>query len=132
MELHAYNQQKSLRKFCRNHNIAITCYSPLASPGAKIHFQTKYNYSPDKFPDLLGHPVVTKIANDHKKTTAQILLRHLIQEGLIVIPKSSSPARIQANSDLFNFELTTEEIILLDALDRGTAGRIFTFLFFKG
>lgn len=130
--MHAYHQQKSLREFCRARNIAVTAYSPLGSPGAKAHFQSKYNYSPEKFPDLLGHPVVQKIAASHNKTTAQVLLRQLVQEGVIVIPKSSSPERIKCNMDLFDFTLTDEEIATLDALDKGLSGRIFNFLFFKG
>ncbi|XP_043271577.1 probable Rho GTPase-activating protein CG5521 isoform X3 [Venturia canescens] len=132
VEMHAYHQQKKLRKFCKEHNIAVTAYSPLASPGAKAHFQSKYNYSPDKFPDLLGHPVVQEIAKKHNKTSAQILLRHLVQEGVIVIPKSSSPERIKINSDLFDFTLTDDDVKALDSLDHGPAGRIFNFLFFKG
>ncbi|KAK0164556.1 hypothetical protein PV328_003171 [Microctonus aethiopoides] len=132
VEVHAYHQQKSLRDFCRAHGIVVTGYSPLASPGAKAHFQTKYNYSPEKFPDLIGHPEVEKIATKHNKTTAQVLLRHLVQEGVVVIPKSSSPERIKANGDLFDFELNPDEITTLNGLDRGCAGRIFTFLFFKG
>ncbi|XP_063977776.1 1,5-anhydro-D-fructose reductase-like [Diachasmimorpha longicaudata] len=132
VELHAYHQQKSLRNYCASHNIVVTAYSPLASPGAKIHFQTKYNYSSDKFPDLLGHPVVEKIAKAHEKTTAQILLRHLLQNDVIVIPKSASPQRIALNINIYDFELNSDEMADLNALDRGAEGRIFTFLFFKG
>lgn len=132
IELHAYMQQNSLRQLCRSHNIAVTAYSPLASPGAKAHFQTKYNYSLDKFPDILGHPIVQKISADHKRTPAQILLRFLLQLDVIVIPKSASPERIKANIDLFDFELTEDEVKLLCSLDQGVKGRIFNFLFFKG
>lgn len=110
----------------------MTAYSPLASPGAKTHFQTKYNYNSEKFPDLLGHPVVAKIAGNHGKTTAQVLLRHLVQQGVLVIPKSATPQRIKENIQLFDFQLTDEETNALDALDRGAEGRIFNFLFFIG
>ncbi|XP_035719670.1 aldo-keto reductase family 1 member A1-like isoform X2 [Vespa mandarinia] len=132
VELHAYLQQKPIREFCQKHNIIVTAYSPLASPGAKFHFQTKYNYSPEKFPDLLGHPIVIEMANKYKKTTAQVLLRHLVQQGIIVIPKSSSQDRIKSNINIFDFILTEEDINTLNALDKGTDGRIFNFLFFKG
>ncbi|XP_046492338.1 1,5-anhydro-D-fructose reductase [Neodiprion pinetum] len=132
IELHAYQQQKRLRELCKGYNIAVTAYSPLASPGAKTHFQTKYNYNAEKFPDLLGHPVVKEIAAAHSKTTAQVLLRHLVQAGVVVIPKSASPQRIKENIDLFDFELTQTEMNSLDVLDRGVDGRIFHFLFFKG
>lgn len=125
-------QQRPLRKYCKEHNISITGYSPIGSPGAKQHFQTKYNYSVDRFPDLLGHPDVKEIANAHNKTTAQILLRHAVQGGVIVIPKSSNPDRIKSNIEIFDFELTENEMKKLDALDHGDDGRIFNFLFFKG
>ncbi|XP_043671068.1 aldo-keto reductase family 1 member A1-like isoform X2 [Vespula pensylvanica] len=132
VELHAYLQQKPIREFCQKHNIHVTAYSPLASPGAKFHFQTKYNYNTENFPDLLGHPVVLEMANKYKKTTAQVLLRHLVQQGIIVIPKSSSQDRIKSNINIFDFVLTEEDINTLNALDKGTDGRIFNFLFFKG
>ncbi|OXU22457.1 hypothetical protein TSAR_011418 [Trichomalopsis sarcophagae] len=132
VELHAYMQQRSLRDFCQENNISITGYSPIGSPGAKQHFQTKYNYSADKFPDLLGHSVVKKIASNHNKTTAQVLLRHAVQGGLIVIPKSSNPERIKSNIEIFDFALTDSEMDQLNALDQAEAGRIFNFLFFKG
>ena len=125
-------QQRPLREFCRKHNISITGYSPIGSPGAKQHFQTKYNYSTEKFPDLLGHEVVKKIASDHNRTTAQVLLRHAIQGGAIVIPKSSNPERIKSNIEIFDFTLSEKEMEQLNALDQAEAGRIFNFLFFKG
>lgn len=130
--MHAYLQQKPIREFCQKNNIVVTAYSPLASPGAKFHFQTKYNYSSEKFPDLLGHPLVLEMANKYKKTTAQVLLRHLVQQGIIVIPKSSSQDRIKSNINIFDFVLTEEDVNTLNSLDKGTEGRIFNFLFFKG
>ncbi|XP_066594657.1 1,5-anhydro-D-fructose reductase-like [Prorops nasuta] len=132
IELHAYFQQKELQNFCKEYKIALTAYSPIGSPGAKAHFQLKYNYSCDNFPNLLNDSIVNKIAEDHKKSVAQILLRHLVQKDIIVIPKSSSPERIKLNVELFDFELTEKEMSAIDALDKGSNGRIFTFLFFKG
>ncbi|XP_029036605.2 1,5-anhydro-D-fructose reductase-like isoform X2 [Osmia bicornis bicornis] len=132
IELHAYLQQNSIRQMCQKHNIIVTAYSPLGSPGAKQHFQTKYNHNVEDFPDLLGHPIVQKISTEHKRSPAQILLHHLLQLGVVVIPKSSSPERIKANIDLFDFTLTKEEMELLSTLDKGPGGRIFNFLFFKG
>lgn len=125
-------QQKLIRELCKKHNITVTGYSPLGSPAAKMHFQTKYNYSLDKFPDLLNYPIVRDIAARLKKTTGQILLRHLLQLGIVIIPKSSSPERIKSNIDLFDFALTEEDMEQLNALDKDSNGRIFNFLFFKG
>jgi len=125
-------QQKSIRELCKKYNIILTAYSPLGSPGAKIHFKTKYNYTFETFPDLLNHPIIQQIAAVHKKTTAQILLHYLLQLGVAIIPKTSSLERLKSNIDLFDFTLTEEDMKSLDALDKNSNGRIFNFLFFKG
>ncbi|PNF22801.1 hypothetical protein B7P43_G02523 [Cryptotermes secundus] len=134
VELHAYLQQPALRACCAKLGIPITAYSPLGSPGAKIHFQQKYNfqYQENNEPDLLEHPLVKQIAGSHEKSPAQVLLRHLIQQGIIVIPKSANPTRIKENGKIFDFQLTPEEMIQLNRLDRGENGRIINFLFWKG
>lgn len=132
MELHAYMQQKSIRDLCKKYNIVITGYSPLGSPAAKTHFEMKYKYTLEKPSDLLNHPIVKDIAARHKKTTAQILLRYLLQLDIVIIPKSSSPERIKSNIDLFDFALTEDDMKVLSTLDEGANGRIFNFLFFKG
>ncbi|KAJ8942646.1 hypothetical protein NQ318_013359 [Aromia moschata] len=132
VEMHAYLQQKELRELCKKLNIAVTAYSPLGSPGANTHFSTKYNYSLADFPDILGHPTVKELAEKYKKSAGQVLLRHLIQQDVIVIPKSANPDRIKSNIDLFDFELSADDVEKLNALDKGEQGRIFDFLFFKG
>ncbi|XP_066249489.1 1,5-anhydro-D-fructose reductase-like [Euwallacea similis] len=132
VELHAYLQQKDLREVCSRLNVAVTAYSPLGSPGANNHFSTKYDYSLDDFPDILGHPDVKELASKYNKTPGQILLKHLIQQDVIVIPKSGNPHRIKSNIDLFNFNLDQADVERLDRLDRAEKGRIFNFMFFKG
>lgn len=87
---------------------------------------------PDEFPDILGHPAVIELTNKYKKSPAQILLRHLIEQDIIVIPKSSNPKRIEENFSCFDFVLSAEDIEKLNSLDKGDRGRIFTFFFFKG
>nr|CAD7451990.1 unnamed protein product [Timema tahoe] len=132
VELHAYLQQPELRTYCHQQGITVTAYSPLGSPGSKTHFQKKYNYSPETFPDLLGHSVVLKIAEAHRKTPAQILLRHLVQQKIAVIPKSTNPTRITENIQVFDFELSKNELDQLNRLDQDEKGRIIDFMFFKG
>lgn len=129
IEIQAYNQQKSLRNFCKKNDIAVTAYSSLASAGSPKSFKTSGHQS---LPKLLENMVVKKIAEAHNKTTAQVLLKHQVQEGLIVIPKSLKPAHIKSNIDLFDFELSQEELNELDGLDKGEEGRLFDFLIFKG
>ncbi|XP_074034563.1 aldo-keto reductase family 1 member A1 [Leptinotarsa decemlineata] len=132
IELHAYLQQKEMRETCKKLNIAVTAYSPLGSPGANTHFSNKYNYSLNDFPDILGHPTVKRLAEKYNKSPGQILLKHLVQQNIIVIPKSGNPERIKANIDLFTFDLSQEDLETLNSLDKNEEGRIFDFLFFKG
>ncbi|KAI5643134.1 aldo/keto reductase family domain-containing protein [Phthorimaea operculella] len=132
VELHAYFQQMELRKFCSENNIVVTAYAPLGSPGAKDHFVNKYNYNPDVFPDLLGHPDVKEIAESHKRTPAQVLLNYLVAQKVVVIPKSTSEHRLKENMDIYDFELTPPEMNRLKKLDKGEEGRIFNFLFWRG
>ncbi|XP_076260205.1 1,5-anhydro-D-fructose reductase-like [Rhynchophorus ferrugineus] len=132
VESHAYLQQKNLRELCKKLGVAVTAYSPLGSPEAQKHFSTKYNYTLENFPNILGHPLVNELAQKYQKSPGQILLRHLVQNGVIVIPKSTNPNRIKSNIDLFNFELSEEDLCKLNDLDQGEDGRIFNFLFFKG
>lgn len=70
----------------------------------------------------LKDPVIAAIADAHGKTPAQVMLRWHIQEGRQVIPKSVTPSRIQENLDLFDFELSTEELAAIDALDTDSRG----------
>jgi diketogulonate reductase-like aldo/keto reductase len=74
-------------------------------------------YSPLKGTDL-GHPVLVEIAAQHQVTPAQVVLRWHIEHGIVVIPKSATPARIDENLDLFGFALTREEVARIDALSR--------------
>ena len=103
IELHAYNYQSSrgIIELCRQHDIAITAYSPLA--------QAK----------RLSNPTVVAIAEKYNRMPAQILLRWLLQLDVSVIPRSSNPERIRANIDVFDFELSDEDAAKIEALDEG-------------
>ena len=68
---------------------------------------------------VLGEPVVTDIATQVGRTPAQVVLRWHIQLGLVAIPKSSDPARLRQNLDIFDFALTAEQMTAISALDRG-------------
>ena len=98
----------------------MTGYAPLSS-------QPHYKNSESAGQKVLEDPIVKEIADKYKKSPAQILLRHGIQGGLIVIPKSSNPERIQANIDVFDFNLTEDDVKKLDSLDRGEKGRVYDF-----
>ena len=67
---------------------------------------------------LLNDPVITKIAQAHGKSAAQVILRWNLQKGVVVIPGSSNPAHIKENTELYDFALTAEEMAQINALDR--------------
>jgi diketogulonate reductase-like aldo/keto reductase len=64
------------------------------------------------------------LANKHKRSTGQVLIRWSLQKGWVSLPKSDTPSRIEANADLYEFELNKEDMQTLDDLDEGAAGSI--------
>jgi 2,5-diketo-D-gluconate reductase A len=101
VELHPQMQQRELRAWHEQHGIATEAWSPLAQ-GAVLDDET-----------------IAGIARDHEKTAAQVILRWHLQLGNVVIPKSVTPERIRENFDLFDFELSKQEMDMIGALDRG-------------
>uniref|UniRef100_A0A7E4W4Y7 Aldo_ket_red domain-containing protein n=1 Tax=Panagrellus redivivus TaxID=6233 RepID=A0A7E4W4Y7_PANRE len=114
IEVHAAFQQHELIAFASGNGITVTAYSPLGSPGKRDA-------------NILDHPAVIAIAKKHGKTPGQVCLRLLVQNGIAVIPKSVNPSRIQANIDIFDFELTADDMEELKGLDAGK--RLFTMPF---
>lgn len=70
-------------------------------------------------PPLLEHPKIKEIGAKYGKTSAAVLLRFQIDRGIVVIPKSVTPARIEANLNVFDFKLSDEDIKSLEEFDRG-------------
>jgi 2,5-diketo-D-gluconate reductase A len=100
IEIHPYFTQDNVREFCAEHQIAIEAWSPIA--------QGK----------VLDDPTITEIAARYGKTPAQVVLRWQIERGDIVFPKSVTPARIRENIDIFDFELSGEDVEAISALNR--------------
>ncbi|XP_030562849.1 aldo-keto reductase family 1 member A1 [Drosophila novamexicana] len=128
IEHHVYLQQRDLVDFCKAENVVVTAYSPLGSKGI-AKFNTAAGVVRD-LPDLMDIPEVKEIAAAHKKTPAQVLLRWIIDTGVVAIPKSTNEARLKQNLDVFDFELSAEEVARLSALDKNI--RICDFSFFRG
>ncbi|XP_068239963.1 aldo-keto reductase family 1 member B1-like [Palaemon carinicauda] len=125
VEMHAQFQQFQLQEFCKSRNIVLTAYSPFASPGRPASYNA---IAKRPVPNLLEDPVVTLIAERHKVTTAQVLLKFFAQENIVVIPKSANPERIKTNGDIWSFTLSQVEMAALKSLDRGEEGRTFAVL----
>ena len=113
VELHPYFQQPEVQQLNRQHNILTQAWAPLGG----ITF-----YRPGFAKSTLDEPVILAMAGKYGKSAAQVMLRWGIQEGRSVIPKSVKPARIAENFDVFDFELTADELASIDALDTGVRG----------
>lgn len=118
VEVSAYFQQKKLREVCNKHGITVCAYGPLGSSG-RVEFYKQFGQTPE-VPGVLKDPEVLQIAKNHSRTPAQILLRHLIQQGIVVIPKSVSQSRIKENFNVFDFVLSKDEMERLNQLDKNT------------
>ena len=103
VEFNPYYQQKEIRKIMAENDVKLESWGPLGQGNAK----------------LLSEPVIKEIAENHNKNAGQVILRFEIQEGAIVFPKSTNPERIKSNMDIFDFELSDEEMNKLRALDTG-------------
>ncbi|MDQ5855550.1 MAG: aldo/keto reductase [Actinomycetota bacterium] len=102
VELHPYFQQTDLRAEHAELGIATEAWSPLGQGGA-----------------LLSDPTITRLADRHGVTPAQVVLRWHLQLGNIVIPKSANPARMRQNLDVFGFELSAEDLSAIADLETG-------------
>jgi diketogulonate reductase-like aldo/keto reductase len=116
VELHPFFTQRPLREFHARHGIATEAWSPLG--GIQVYRPA----DPDAVLNALEHPVVASIAEKHGKTPAQVVLRWHVEHGVVAIPKSVRPHRIRENIDIFDFALTAEEVVAIDALDTGVRG----------
>jgi 2,5-diketo-D-gluconate reductase A len=106
IELHPYFQNAEVRAYDEAHGIATQAWSPIAQG------------------EVLDDPVITAIADRIGRSPAQVVLRWHIQHGNIVFPKSTTPARIAENFELFDLELEPDDVSQIDGLDQGEAGRM--------
>ncbi|KLO13400.1 Aldo/keto reductase [Schizopora paradoxa] len=105
IELHPLCQQKPIVDYCRSNNIVIQAYCPIIR---------------GDFSNETLQAICSKIG----KTPVQVLLRWSIQRGFVPLPKSGNPERVLSNVDIFDFELSSEDMAQLDGLDKGDAGAI--------
>jgi diketogulonate reductase-like aldo/keto reductase len=113
VELHPFFTQQPLREFHAKHGITTEAWSPLGG----IH---RYRPAdPNAVLNALEHPTVMSIAEKYGKTPAQVVLRWHIEHRVVAIPKSVKPHRIKENIDVFDFELTADEVASVDELDTG-------------
>lgn len=103
IETHPFNQQLATHAFLQEQNVQIEAWGPFAE-GQK---------------EIFRHPVLLALAEKHGKTVAQIILRWLIQRGVVAIPKSIRPERMAENFDVFGFTLSDGDNAAIETLDTG-------------
>jgi len=101
VEYHPSFNQAELHEFCKKNQIQLEAWSPLMQGG------------------LLDNPTLLEIADKYNKSTAQVILRWDLQTEVVTIPKSIKPHRIAQNADIFDFELNSEDIKKINALNTG-------------
>ncbi|KAL5332244.1 NADP-dependent oxidoreductase domain-containing protein [Aspergillus crustosus] len=106
IELHPWSQQRVIDAYCKKHGIIVEAYSPIVR-----------NYK-------ANDPTLVALAEKYNKSTQQILIRYALQKEWIPLPKTDNPERIISNADVFDFNISAEDISVLDGLDQGSAGAI--------
>jgi len=105
IELHPLCQQKPIVDYCNKHGIVVQAYCPIIRGD-------------------FSNPVLQEVSQHVNKHPSQVLVRWSIQRGFVPLPKSEKPSRVISNVDIFDFELSPEDMAKLDALDKGDAGAI--------
>lgn len=103
VEFNPFFQQKALREIMDRDDVKLEAWYPLG------HGNT----------ELLSNPVIMKLAEKYNKNAGQIIIRFEVQDGVITLPKSTNPERIKSNLNVFDFELTNEDMAEIQALDTG-------------
>jgi diketogulonate reductase-like aldo/keto reductase len=114
IQLHPYFQQRDVQAFHAEHGILTQAWSPIGGV-------TFYNEGGDQR-STLDDETIGRIAAAHSKSPAQVMLRWHLQQGRSAIPKSTKAHRIAENIDIFDFELTADDLQAIDALDTGKSG----------
>ena len=105
VEVHPYLTNEAVREYGRAHGIVTEAWSPIAQGR------------------VLGDPVITDIASRLSRSPAQVVLRWHLQRGDVIFPKSTTPARIEENFEIFDVELDDDAMKALSSLDKGEGGR---------
>ena len=112
IELHPYFTQPDVQKADADHGILTQAWSPIGG----ITFYPGWG---ERRRNVMEDPAIAALGEKHGKSPAQVMLRWHLQQGRSAIPKSTNPARIAENFDVFDFELGADEVAAIDALDTG-------------
>lgn len=104
IELHPYNTMQDIVAFCKEHNIQVEAYSPFGRGNIVS--------------EIMGNSQLNEIAKNHDKTVGQVVLRWIVQQGIVTIPRSTNAERIKQNLDVFNFSLSDSEMQYIFSLNQ--------------
>jgi diketogulonate reductase-like aldo/keto reductase len=113
IEVHPYFAQREVQAFGAAHGVLTQAWSPIG--GITLHRDSGHTIT-------LQDPTIGEIATAHGKTPAQVMLRWHLQQGRSAIPKSTNPKRIAENIDVFDVDLTSEQLAAIDGLDTARRG----------
>ena len=114
IELHPLLPSTKLVQFCQHHNIQVVAFSPFGQQSYLTLFEESHSA-----PSLLDASEVKAMASKYGKTSAQVLLRWSVQRGVAAVPKSTNAARLKENLDVHSFELSEEEMRVLETFNKG-------------
>lgn len=106
MQLHPWCQQRTIDQYCKQHGIVVEAYAPIVR-----------NYK-------ANDPTLVEVSKKYSRTTQQVLIRYALQKGWVPLPKTDTPEHIVSNADVFGFNISEEDMVVLDSLDQGSAGAI--------
>ncbi|KAJ8918851.1 hypothetical protein NQ315_011139 [Exocentrus adspersus] len=116
IEIHVDFQQRDLINFCHKNGIVVVAYSPLGAPGRNLQNR--------KMAPVINSEKIGKLAKKYNKTPGQIMLRYLLQNNIVAVPKSSRLERLKENIDVFHFEISENDMKSLNELEGGKDARL--------
>ncbi|XP_018426640.1 PREDICTED: dihydrodiol dehydrogenase 3-like isoform X2 [Nanorana parkeri] len=111
VECHPYLNQNTVLEFCKSNDIVLVAYGVLGSP-------TGASWLDPDCPSLLEDPVLISIGEKYKKSPAQVSIRYILQRGCVAIVKSFKPERMKQNLQVFDFQLSEEDMKAIDGLNK--------------
>jgi diketogulonate reductase-like aldo/keto reductase len=115
IEISPYNTNKEIISYCKERGVQLEAFATFGT--------TKKN--PVASTELFGNEIIANLAKKYGKTPSQIILRWVIEQGISVVPKARSSKHLEENINVFDFELTTEEVESIDSLNQDNKWRYF-------